>query len=451
MISDFEHLAPGTLEEALTLLDKYGEEGKVIAGGQSLLILMRQGLVASQYLIDIKHLSELNYIKSDAKEGLKIGALTTHRAIEKSPVMQNGFGVLAEMERRLASIQTRNWGTIGGNLCHGDPAGDPAPVLIALNATLKMAGLKGERTIPAEDFFLDYFEVALEPGELLTEINIPPVPARTGTAYTKFNIIESDLATVGVAVSITLNSNDDTCKDARIALGASAPTPRRAKPAEEMLRGKKITESLLQEAGQIASAEAESISDIYASEEYRQELIKVMVKRVGTEAPSNRRFRNMKKELRLKVNGQPYEFYVKPKTLLVEVLRDHLGLTGTKRGCSSGSCGACTVILNSMAVKSCSMLALQADGAEVLTVEGLAKGTELHPLQKAFLDHGAFQCGFCTSGMLMSARALLDENPNPAKEEMKEGIDGNICRCTGYNSIIRAVTDVVKGKYKEAK
>jgi aerobic-type carbon monoxide dehydrogenase small subunit (CoxS/CutS family) len=159
----------------------------------------------------------------------------------------------------------------------------------------------------------------------------------------------------------------------------------------------------------------------------------------------------MKKELRLKVNGQPYEFYVKPKTLLVEVLRDHLGLTGTKRGCSSGSCGACTVILNSMAVKSCSMLALQADGAEVLTVEGLAKGTELHPLQKAFLDHGAFQCGFCTSGMLMSARALLDENPNPAKEEMKEGIDGNICRCTGYNSIIRAVTDVVKGKYKEAK
>ncbi|GAI38737.1 unnamed protein product [marine sediment metagenome] len=159
----------------------------------------------------------------------------------------------------------------------------------------------------------------------------------------------------------------------------------------------------------------------------------------------------MKKGLRLTVNGQPYELYIKPKTLLVEVLRDHLALTGTKRGCDSSSCGACTVILNGMAVRSCSVLALQANGGEVLTVEGLAKGNELNSLQKAFLDYGAFQCGFCTSGMLMSATALLNENPKPTKEQIKEGIDGNICRCTGYNSIIRAVTAVVKGEYKEAK
>jgi aerobic-type carbon monoxide dehydrogenase small subunit (CoxS/CutS family) len=157
----------------------------------------------------------------------------------------------------------------------------------------------------------------------------------------------------------------------------------------------------------------------------------------------------MKKELKLTVNGQPYEIYIKPKTLLSEVLRDHLGLTGTKRGCNSSSCGACTVILNGMAVKSCSILALQADGCEVMTVEGLATGAKLHPLQRAFLDHGAFQCGFCTSGMLMSSTALLKENPKPTKEQIKEGIDGNICRCTGYNSIIRAVTAVVKGEYKE--
>jgi aerobic-type carbon monoxide dehydrogenase small subunit (CoxS/CutS family) len=159
----------------------------------------------------------------------------------------------------------------------------------------------------------------------------------------------------------------------------------------------------------------------------------------------------MKKELNLVVNGQPYELYVKPKTLLVEVLRDHLGLTGTKRGCNSSSCGACTVILNGLAVKSCSILALQADGGEVLTVEGLASGAELHPLQEAFLDHGAFQCGFCTAGMLMSAKALLDENPKPTKGRIKEGIGGNICRCTGYNSIIRAVTAVVNGEYEERK
>jgi aerobic-type carbon monoxide dehydrogenase small subunit (CoxS/CutS family) len=159
----------------------------------------------------------------------------------------------------------------------------------------------------------------------------------------------------------------------------------------------------------------------------------------------------MKKELKFKVNGQPYELYVKPKTLLVEVLRDLIGLTGTKRGCSSSSCGACTVMLNGMSVKSCSVLALQANGAEVITVEGLAKGNELSPLQKAFLDHGAYQCGFCTPGMLMSSTVLLTENPKPTKQEIKEGIDGHICRCTGYNSIIRAVTAVVKGEYKEAK
>lgn len=158
----------------------------------------------------------------------------------------------------------------------------------------------------------------------------------------------------------------------------------------------------------------------------------------------------MKQELKFTVNGHPQELHIRPNTLLVQVLRDHLGLTGTKRGCSCSSCGACTVILNGMAVKSCSILALQAQGAEVLTVEGLARGPDLNPLQQAFLDHGAFQCGFCTPGMLMAATALLRENPNPSKDQIREGIDANICRCTGYNSIIRAVAAVAKGEHKEA-
>jgi carbon-monoxide dehydrogenase medium subunit len=283
MIRDFEYFAPKTLKEALTLLDKYGDDCKIIGGGQSLLILMRQGLVAPQYLISIKGLSELSYIK-DTKEGLNIGALTTHRAIEKSPVIQKKFSVLADMEQRLASIQTRNWGTIGGNLCHGEPAGDPAPVLIALKATLTTTSLKGERNTAVEDFSLDYFETALEPGELLTEIQLPAAPPHTGTAYTKFNVIQSDLATVGVAVSITLGSSDGICQDIRIALGASAPTPMRAKQAEEVLRGKKITDGLLKKAGEVASTEAQPISDIAASEEYRRELVRVLVARVGNEA-----------------------------------------------------------------------------------------------------------------------------------------------------------------------
>jgi aerobic-type carbon monoxide dehydrogenase small subunit (CoxS/CutS family) len=154
-----------------------------------------------------------------------------------------------------------------------------------------------------------------------------------------------------------------------------------------------------------------------------------------------------KKPLHLTVNGERHEFHINPKKLLVEILRDELGLTGTKRGCSTGSCGACTILLDGAAVKSCSVLAIQADGAKVQTVEGLADGTELTSLQKSFLDHGAFQCGFCTSGMLMSATAFLQENPAP--KNLKEGIQGNICRCTGYNSILRAIKAVAEGKYQE--
>lgn len=154
-----------------------------------------------------------------------------------------------------------------------------------------------------------------------------------------------------------------------------------------------------------------------------------------------------KKLLHLTVNKEYHELYISPKKLLVEILRDELGLTGTKRACNTGACGACTVLLDGAAVKSCSILAMQADGAKVTTVEGLADGAELTPLQQSFLDHGAFQCGFCTSGMLMSATAFLREDPAP--KDIKEGIQGNICRCTGYNSILRAIKAVAEGKYKE--
>ena len=283
MIKDFEHFAPKTLKEALALLAKYGDDCKVICGGQSLLILMRQGLVSPKYIVDIKGIDELSYIK-DGADGLKIGATTTHRAIEKSAVIKKKYPVLAEMEKRLASIQTRNWGTIGGNVCHGDPAGDPVPVLMALNAILTVAGAKGTRTIPVDKFCLDYFEVDLKDGELLTEIKLPVPPPRTGVVYYKFNVIESDLATASVAASVTLASGDGVCQDVHIALGAVAPTAIRAKKAEKVLKGKKITDALLKQAGEVAATETEPISDIYASEEYRLELIKVLVPRLTKEA-----------------------------------------------------------------------------------------------------------------------------------------------------------------------
>ncbi len=147
----------------------------------------------------------------------------------------------------------------------------------------------------------------------------------------------------------------------------------------------------------------------------------------------------MKKELRLTINGEPYETLVSPKTTLVQLLRNELELTGTKVACNSGTCGACTVIIDGKAVRSCSVLAVQANGREILTIEGLANGSELHPIQDAFIEHLGFQCGFCTPGMIMSAKALLDENPKPTEDQAKRAIWGNLCRCTGYVKIVESI------------
>jgi carbon-monoxide dehydrogenase medium subunit len=284
MIHDFSYHRASTLREALSLMDKHKDDYKIICGGQSLLILMRQGLVAPENLIDIKSVKEMSYIDYDPKKGLKIGATTTHREIEKSPLIEKYFPVLAEVEKNLASIQTRNWGTIGGNLAHGDPAGDPAPILIAANATVKIASAERERSLPLEDFSLDIFETSLEEGELLTEIQVPVLPKKTALAYEKFNIIKNQLGIVSVAAFITLTNDNTKCKDIRIVLGAAAAIPFRAKEAEQILIGKKIDTNLLARAGKKASEECDPVGDIHATETYRRLLVNVLTKKVAQKA-----------------------------------------------------------------------------------------------------------------------------------------------------------------------
>jgi len=284
VIRDFAYFRANTKDEALDCLDKHKDDCKVICGGQSLLILMRQGLVSPKSLIDIKAVKELSYIEFNKKSGLKIGAATTHREIEKSPLVKEHYPTLVEMEQNLASIQTRNWGTIGGNLCHADPAGDPGPVLVALNASVKMASRQRERTIPLEEFFIDFFETKLEPGELLLEVQVPVIPLRTALSYEKFNIIKNELGIASVAASITLDSKGVSCQGARIVLGAAAPAPRRAKEAEKMLIGQKLDDGLLERVGEKASEESEPVTDIHATEVYRRYLIKVLTKKMVKKA-----------------------------------------------------------------------------------------------------------------------------------------------------------------------
>jgi carbon-monoxide dehydrogenase medium subunit len=244
---------------------------------------MRQGLVVTDYLIDIKGLNELSYITYDQKEGLKIGATTTHRSIEKSELLRAKYPVLVDLEKRLASIQVRNWGTVAGNLAHGDSSGDLAPALIALGAKIKLASSKGNRIMSLEEFYTGLFETALNRDEMVVEVQVPPVPVRTATAYKKFNLIENDQGIVGVAASVRLGAGG-ICEDTRIVLSNAGVTPIRAKTAEKVLIGKKRAESLLEEAGNAAAGDADPVSDIHASEEFRRHLVGVLAQRMVRQA-----------------------------------------------------------------------------------------------------------------------------------------------------------------------
>lgn len=276
---EFEYLRMNTLQEACSLLSEYKDEAKVLAGGQSLLTLLKLNMISPSYLIDIKFIPELNYMDFDEKEGLKMGALTTHRTVEKSPLLKEKFPVLPETELVVASVQTRNWGTIGGTLVHADPIGDIAPPLIVLDSRAKLISADGERTVPLAEFFVDFFMTVVEENELLCEIQIPALPARTGVAYQKFSTIEAGIKIVGAAAMVSLD--DGLCKDAKIALSAVAPVPMRALEAEAILKGKPLDDKLIEQAAQAAAAEADPVTDMHATDEYRRELVKVLVKRAA--------------------------------------------------------------------------------------------------------------------------------------------------------------------------
>lgn len=283
-MKDFSYYAPKTVKEAVSTLAKLKGEGKIMCGGQSMLVLMKQNMLTPEHVVDIKGISQLDYIKYDKEKGLRIGALATHSAIEGSSVIKKNYPVLAEMEENLAVVQTRNWGTIGGNVCHGDPAADPPSVFIVLNAKYKLARQGGERIVNAEDFYKDYLEVDLGHDELLCEVQVPVMPADTGVAHGKLMAQKGDMGIVGAAASVTINPSTGVCQDVRIVLTNVASTPFRARSSEKVLIGKVIDEKLLEEAGKLAAEEVDPPSDVHGSEEYRKDMARIFLKRVTAQA-----------------------------------------------------------------------------------------------------------------------------------------------------------------------
>ncbi len=280
----FEYLEAKTVDEACSSLSQYKDKAKLIAGGTDLLVAMRRTKVTPLYVINITTIPNLDYINYDG-DGLKIGALATLSDIESSPLVRDKFPVIADSAHLVGTPQVRNVATIGGNLCNAAPSADMAPSLIGLGGEAKLKGPKGERAIVLEEFFTGPGETALQTGEILIEIQVPNPPACTWGVYLKLPARTAvDLATVGVAAVVTLDSKGAHIVDARIVLGAVAPTPIRAHQAENILKGKAIEDKLIEKAAQVAAEEAKPISDVRGSASYRKEMVKVLTNRAIRQA-----------------------------------------------------------------------------------------------------------------------------------------------------------------------
>jgi carbon-monoxide dehydrogenase medium subunit/2-furoyl-CoA dehydrogenase FAD binding subunit len=278
----FEYLSPQTVDEAIDLLDRYGDEAKIIAGGQSLVPMMNFRLARPEILIDINGIKELVYIKTEGDE-LVIGALTRERDIEQSPAVVEKWPLLAKAISFIGHSTIRNRGTIGGSLVHADPSAEIPTSLCALNGTLKAVGPSGEKNLQPEEFFLTYLTTSLEPSDLLTEVRIPALPQNTGWSFMELSRRSGDFAIVAVAI-LLLTEPSGVCSEARISMGGVAPTPVRAEQAEGLLADQKITEELIAEAAQQAAEETDTEPDYHASAEYRMDMTRVFVKRGLLEA-----------------------------------------------------------------------------------------------------------------------------------------------------------------------
>lgn len=280
----FEYRAPRGLDEALAVLREHGEDARVVAGGTALVTMMRQHLVRPGCLVSLRDVQGLNRIEA-ANGAFRLGALVTHREAEVSPLVRERLPVLAETFRRVGTVRIRHMATIGGALAHADPNQDPPVTLLALGARVEIRGARGHRELPLGEFFRDYYETALEPGELVTAVTVPLLPVASGATFLKFlPRTADDYATVAVAAIVTLAPDGERCREARIALGSVGVTPLRGMAAEALLSGQRLSESLLQAAGEAVKGVVDPLSDHRGSAAYKREMTGVMVGRALTHA-----------------------------------------------------------------------------------------------------------------------------------------------------------------------
>jgi len=456
-----QYLMPESVEALMAALDAAQGQTKIIAGGTDLMVEIRNGKWPELgTVLDISRLPGLDQIWKDDRDVIHIGALVTHSDVLQSPILREFANPLVQACYRVASPQLRNRATVIGNLVTASPANDTITPLMAMDAALVLASNHGERTVALKDFYLGVRKTVLTPNEFVKEVNFPALKPSQQGSFMKQALRRTQAIAV-LNCCVLLEMENKQIQRAVITMGSVAPTIIHGVEAETFLVGKELEDEVIKEAGRLAAEATKPISDVRASDEYRLYMMQVLVEdglkelknsKQGQKVPLKAVALDTKEGYRspgegdwdgetieTTINGQLYVIDDAKDMTLLNLVRERVGFAGTKAGCEEWECGSCTLFMDGKAVVSCLVPAPRAHLANITTIEGVAEGEVLHPVQQAFVDHGAVQCGYCTPGFVMAAVKLLQENSNPDREKIKEAISGNLCRCTGYYKIVEAI------------
>ena len=464
------YIAPESLEDALAVLAAPGQSARAVAGGTDLLLELSRGArTGIDTLVDLSVLEGLDtVVERDGR--VELGPLVTHGDVVGWERMLAVGLPLAQACLEVGGPQLRNRATVVGNIVTASPANDTISALYALGADVTVASASGgERTMPITEFFTGFRTTALAPNELVTRIAFDALGAGRRGIFVKLGLRKAQAISVVHAAAVVTDADDGTVADLVVALGSVGPTIELVESAAEIATGRPLADAAAEVAA-AARASVTPIDDLRSTAEYRSRTVEVVVERAlrslaaRAEASTwpHRPPRLVMPEARRPVPEAPRQSVTRAVTdadpvtctvngveraapnaarrTLLDWLRFDLGLNGTKEGCAEGECGACTVHLDGQAVLACLVPAARAAGASVTTVEGIAPPEGgLHPVQQALADCEGVQCGFCTPGFVMSSVVLAAEEPNPNRAQVEHGLAGNLCRCTGYYSIIEAL------------